>query len=95
MSLPIEPKYILETEKELQIEFPMRFKAKMQIENGGEVIAEDEDWQLFPFFDNQIIKGLAERVIILFWKLRRPKVGTTFQAMELQLHQMDQATCWY
>ncbi|MFC3903776.1 SMI1 / KNR4 family (SUKH-1) [Acinetobacter marinus] len=51
MPFPIDEKYILQTEHQLGLIFPPCFKAKMIQTNGGEVIADDDLWQLFPFFD--------------------------------------------
>lgn len=51
MPFPVDIKYIIETEQELGLVFPDSFKSKMTKENGGELITEDDDWQLFPFFD--------------------------------------------
>lgn len=51
MPFPIESKYIIQTEDELGVLFPKRFKAKMMQENGGELSTKEDDWQLYPFFD--------------------------------------------
>ena len=51
MPFPVDIKYIIETEQELGLVFPDSFKSKMKKENGGELTTEDDDWQLFPFFD--------------------------------------------
>ena len=59
MPFPIELKYIIETEKELEIEFPESFKTKMTQENGGELMTEEDDWQLFPFFDKSDNKRIS------------------------------------
>jgi len=59
MSFPVELKYIIETEKELEIKFPESFKIKMTQENGGELITEEDDWQLFPFFDKSDNKRIS------------------------------------
>ena len=59
MPFPIELKYIIETEKELGIEFPASFKTKMTQENCGEITTKDDDWQLFPFFDKSDNKRIS------------------------------------
>ncbi|RZK39765.1 MAG: SMI1/KNR4 family protein [Pedobacter sp.] len=67
MPFPVELRYILQTESILQVEFPTLFKNKMQAENGGEIIAENEDWQLFPFFDksdNKRISRTSNHIIL-------------------------------
>lgn len=51
MPFPIDEKYIFEAEQELGLSFPSMFKAKMKKENGGAIETENDDWQLFPFFD--------------------------------------------
>lgn len=65
MPFPIEEKYILETEIELNIKFPERFKSRMINLNGGEVFepleSEEEDYiyWLFPFFDKSNRKRIS------------------------------------
>ena len=51
MAFPIDVKYIEESEKELGLLFPESFKQKMMKCNGGELIYNDNDWQIIPFFD--------------------------------------------
>ncbi len=50
MPSPIDLKYIEETEQQLDIVFPNKFKSKMITENGGELMTKDDGWELFPFF---------------------------------------------
>ncbi|AYQ31948.1 SMI1/KNR4 family protein [Runella sp. SP2] len=59
MPFPVDIKYIIETEQELGLVFPDNFKSKMTKENGGELITEDDDWQLFPFFDKSDNKRMS------------------------------------
>lgn len=59
MAFPIDIKYIIETEQELGLTFPEQFKNKMLKENGGELMTEDDDWQLFPFFDKSDKKRIS------------------------------------
>lgn len=59
MPFPLDSKYIIETEQELGVVFPDSFKSKMTIENGGELMTEDDDWQLFPFFDKSDNKRMS------------------------------------
>lgn len=59
MPFPVDIKYIIETEKELEIEFPESFKKKMIIENGGEILTDEDEWQLFPFFDKSDSKRIS------------------------------------
>ena len=51
MPFPIDEKYIHETETELGLELPEKFKQKMIIENGGEIFTNEDDWQIYPFYD--------------------------------------------
>jgi hypothetical protein len=59
MTFPVDVKYINEAEQELELVFPNKFKSKMTKENGGELITEDDDWQLFPFFDKSDNKRIS------------------------------------
>ncbi|TJZ53815.1 SMI1/KNR4 family protein [Sphingobacterium olei] len=59
MPFPVNTKYIIETEKELGLIFPDNFKTKMTEENGGELMTDDDDWQLFPFFDKSDKKRIS------------------------------------
>ncbi|WP_437921920.1 SMI1/KNR4 family protein [Sphingobacterium sp. LRF_L2] len=59
MPFPVDIKYILETEQELEFVFPESFKSKMIKENGGELMTGDGDWQLFPFFDKSDNKRMS------------------------------------
>jgi len=59
MPFPVDIKYIIETEQELGLVFPDSFKSKMTKENGGELMTEDDDWQLFPFFDKSDNKRMS------------------------------------
>jgi hypothetical protein len=51
MPFPIDFKYIESSEKKLGLMFPDSFKNRMCRENGGTVTTKEDDWQLFPFFD--------------------------------------------
>ncbi len=59
MPFPIDVKYIIETEQELGLVFPEIFKDKMIKENGGEIVTEEDEWQLFPFFDKSDNKKMS------------------------------------
>lgn len=59
MPFPVDIKYIIETEQEFGLLFPYSFKSKMMIENGGELMTDDDDWQLFPFFDKSDKKRIS------------------------------------
>lgn len=69
MPFPLEYKFIRATEDQLGFKFPEKYKAKMQIDNGGEINIDifhsehesDDDieaWWLFPFQDTSDIKKI-------------------------------------
>ena len=51
MPFPINKEQIIITEKELSITFPDSFKTKMEKENGGTFVTDEDDWELIPFKD--------------------------------------------
>jgi hypothetical protein len=51
MAFPIDEKYIIESERGLNLIFPNSFKQRMMKCNGGEIIFKGNVWQLHPFFD--------------------------------------------
>jgi len=59
MPFPVDLKFIQDTEKELGLFFPDIFKQKMMLENGGEIQTDEDDWQLFPFFDKTDNKRIS------------------------------------
>lgn len=59
MPFPVEEKYIIETEKELSVLFPIQFKNRMMQLNGGEVVSDEFEFELFPFFDKTDKKRIS------------------------------------
>ncbi|MDR2282140.1 MAG: SMI1/KNR4 family protein [Sphingobacterium sp.] len=59
MPFPVEEKYVIETEQNLDVLFPDNFKAKMLKDNGGPLETQDDDWQLYPFFDKSDKKRIS------------------------------------
>jgi hypothetical protein len=61
MPFPVEEKYIIETEKELNIIFPSHFKNRMKKINGGDLISEKNayEFELFPFYDQSDQKSIG------------------------------------
>lgn len=57
MPFPIDEKYIKETESELNVKFPNGFKNRMIKINGGELITDKFEFELYPFFDKSNKKG--------------------------------------
>lgn len=52
MPFPVEEKYIIKTESNLNVKFPASFRDKMIKNNGGEVETPPDSWHLYPFFDS-------------------------------------------
>ena len=59
MPFPIEEKYIIETESELNVKFPTEFKTRMIKSNGGELITDELEIELYPFFDKSDRKKIS------------------------------------
>ncbi|WP_114789986.1 SMI1/KNR4 family protein [Niabella yanshanensis] len=59
MPFPLDVKYIVETEEELEVFFPEHFKAKMIKENGGPLATQYDYWHLYPFFDQSNHKRIS------------------------------------
>lgn len=59
MPFPIEEKYIIDTEKELSVLFPIQFKNRMIQLNGGELVSDEFEFELFPFFDTSDNKRIS------------------------------------
>lgn len=51
MPFLLDPKYIVEAERELGVFLPQRYKFKMTQFNGGEIITTEHSWSIFPIFD--------------------------------------------
>lgn len=59
MPYPIDEKYIKETELELNVKFPNEFKARMIKINGGELITDEFEFEIYPFFDKSDKKKIS------------------------------------
>ncbi len=59
MPFPINEKYIIETESELNVKFPPEFKTRMMEDNGGEIDSGNFFFQLHPFFDKSDKKRIS------------------------------------
>ncbi len=60
MPFPIDEKYIIDTESQLNIKFPTEFKNRMIKLNGGELYISDEFvFELHPFFDKSDRKRIS------------------------------------
>ena len=78
MPFPVDLKYIAETEQELGLIFPERFKTKMLKENGGELMTEDNDWELFPFFDKSDKKRISRTCNHIILETKQAKEWDNF-----------------
>ena len=58
MPFPVAQEFIAETERKLGVSFPEAFRARMSRNNGGELSTDDDDWQLYPFFDTSDLKRI-------------------------------------
>lgn len=59
MPFPIDEKYIKETESELKVKFPNEFKNRMIKSNGGELVSDEFEFELYPFFDKSDQKRIS------------------------------------
>jgi len=80
MPFPIDEKYIYETETELGLEFPVKFKQKMIIENGGEILTDEDDWQIYPFFDKSDNKRISRTCNHIGLETKQAKEWDNFPA---------------
>jgi hypothetical protein len=78
MPFPIDLKYIVEAENELGIEFPYEFKQKMIGQNGGELITEEDNWQLYPFFDKSDKKRISRTCNHIVLETKQAKEWNNF-----------------
>ena len=80
MPFPIDEKYIAQTEQQLGLTFPPCFKAKMIEMNGGEVVADDDLWQLFPFFDQADKKRIKRTCNHIIYETKQAQQWQGFPA---------------
>lgn len=80
MPFPIDEKYIAHTEQQLGLTFPPCFKAKMIQMNGGEVFADDDLWQLFPFFDQSDKKRIKRTCNHIIYETKQAQQWQGFPA---------------
>lgn len=59
MPFPIPESEILKTEQKLGLTFPASFRAAMMQENGGEIITDEDEWEIRPFLDTTDRKRLS------------------------------------
>jgi len=56
MAFPTDISFILKAEAELGVQLPQAFRAHLMADNGGEVEALEDSWQLNPVFDTSDVK---------------------------------------
>lgn len=59
MPFDLDEKYIRETESELNVKFPSEFKNRMIKLNGGELVTDEFEFELYPFFDKSDRKRIS------------------------------------
>jgi hypothetical protein len=59
MPFPIEEKYIVETEQHLGRKLPAWYRDRMMKDNGGEYMACDDCWDLYPIFNKMSPKLMS------------------------------------
>ena len=59
MPFPLDEKYIKDTESELNVIFPTEFKNRMIKSNGGELVTDEFEFELYPFFDKSDRKRIT------------------------------------
>jgi hypothetical protein len=58
VAFPVDIKFINEAEVKLGVKFPAPFVLRMAQNNGGEVVASRDSWELHPFLDTSDRKRL-------------------------------------
>lgn len=59
MPFPVSDFEICKTEKKLGVIFPGSFRAAMMLNNGGLVQTDEDDWEIYPFFDASDLKRIS------------------------------------
>lgn len=59
MPFPLDEKYIIELESDLNVRFPTEFKRRMMKSNGGELIVDEYAFELYPFYDKSDKKRIS------------------------------------
>ncbi|QDU81620.1 SMI1 / KNR4 family protein [Polystyrenella longa] len=59
MPFPVDLKYILDAEEQLQVKLPSSLSEYLQRWNGAEIEIEEDDWQVFSVLDKSNRKQIA------------------------------------
>ena len=68
MPFYVDEKYVLNTEEQLKVKFPVSFREKMMKENGGTVETPPDVWDLTPSSIQVIKNESKEQATTLFVK---------------------------
>ena len=71
MPFPVDEKYIYETERDLNIKFPPKFKQRMMNNNGGGFKSRELEFELYPFFDKSDNKRIRRTCYAVLYELRK------------------------
>jgi hypothetical protein len=82
MPFPVDEKYVLNTEEQLKVKFPVSFpvsfREKMMKENGGTVETSPDAWDLYPFFDTSDKKRIKRTSNNIFRETNVAREWDTF-----------------
>ncbi|WP_299434025.1 SMI1/KNR4 family protein [uncultured Aquimarina sp.] len=78
MPFPVEEKYIIDTEKELEVTFPKSFRIRMMKLNGGEIENEEVHWVFYPFFDKSDKKRISRTSNHIVYETKEARNRTGF-----------------
>ena len=59
MSFPLSENELTKTERKIGIRFPESFRLAMMADNGGAVVTDEDQWDLFPFLDTSDRKRIS------------------------------------
>lgn len=78
MAFPLDIEYVKRTEAKLGRKLPLGYVAKMCRENGGELRAGPDHWNLYPIFDDSDKKRLKRTCNDIVRETRAAKEWTDF-----------------
>lgn len=78
MALPTERSYIEKAESILGKKLPSWLVERLLNENGGEIVTDDDDWQLFSVLDNRDAKHLKRSAMQIITETQTAKTWEDF-----------------
>lgn len=78
MAFSVEEKYILNTEKELNVRFPDSFRKRMMDSNGEGVTVKQDYFELHPFYDTSDKKRIKRTCNSIFHETITARKGHQF-----------------